>query len=152
MTRGAGTTLRLSAIFGFEWNPCRTEVSRPASSLCVDAFDDSMCRYHGRISDGDERIFAGVGSVPVLVVPGSSMEAKFHSDSSSNDWGYKFTGANMRISLSQSMMRLSYVFSQVSGRVKLAGNLILRSAIPRAVIGSCCAMAPSGTAPQVLSP
>jgi hypothetical protein len=50
------------------------------------------CRCHGRLSDGDNRSFPGLGSVPVLVVPGSSMEAKFRSDSSSNDWGYKFSG------------------------------------------------------------
>jgi hypothetical protein len=51
-----------------------------------------LVRYHGRVTDGSNRIFPGVGSVPVLVVPGESMEARFLSDSSSNDWGYKFTG------------------------------------------------------------
>jgi hypothetical protein len=44
-------------------------------------------RYHGH-SPG---VWAGVGSTEVLRVQGSSMEARFHSDSSNNDWGYKFT-------------------------------------------------------------
>jgi hypothetical protein len=44
-------------------------------------------RYHGR----DPGTWAGVAPTDVLKVPGSSMEARFHSDSSNNDWGYKFT-------------------------------------------------------------
>ncbi len=67
-------------------------------SACNQAFPGFLIitsvfvRYHGRITDGSNRIFPGVGSVPVLVVPGESMEARFQSDSSQNDWGYKFTG------------------------------------------------------------
>lgn len=45
-------------------------------------------KYHGRSSG----VWAGVGSVPPLVVKGSSVEARFHSDGSNNDWGYYFTG------------------------------------------------------------
>jgi hypothetical protein len=44
-------------------------------------------RYHGR----DPGTWAGVAPTDVLKVTGSSMEARFHSDSSNNDWGYKFT-------------------------------------------------------------
>ncbi len=46
-------------------------------------------KYHGR-SGG---VWAGVGKYPALVVKGSSVEARFHSDGSNNDWGYLFTGS-----------------------------------------------------------
>ncbi len=45
-------------------------------------------KYHGR-SGG---VWAGVGTTSPLVVKGSSVEARFHSDGSNNDWGYHFTG------------------------------------------------------------
>jgi hypothetical protein len=45
-------------------------------------------KYTGR---GGSAHWAGVGSIPALVVEGSEVEARFHSDSSENDWGYKFT-------------------------------------------------------------
>ena len=45
-------------------------------------------KYHGR-SGG---VWAGVGLTPPLIVKGSSVEARFHSDGSNNDWGYHFTG------------------------------------------------------------
>jgi hypothetical protein len=45
-------------------------------------------KYHGR-NPGD---WPGVGTTPPLVVKGSHVEARFHSDGSNNDWGYYFTG------------------------------------------------------------
>jgi hypothetical protein len=45
-------------------------------------------KYTGR---GDSARWAGVGGHPPLVVEGGDLEARFHSDGSDNDWGYKFT-------------------------------------------------------------
>jgi hypothetical protein len=45
-------------------------------------------KYTGR---GDSARWAGVGGQPPLVVEGGDLEARFHSDGSDNDWGYKFT-------------------------------------------------------------
>jgi hypothetical protein len=45
-------------------------------------------KYTGR---SDSAHWAGVGSTPALVIEGSEVEARFHSDGSDNDWGYKFT-------------------------------------------------------------
>jgi hypothetical protein len=45
-------------------------------------------KYTGR---GDSNRWAGVGRTPKLEVQGSELEARFHSDGSENDWGYKFT-------------------------------------------------------------
>jgi hypothetical protein len=42
-------------------------------------------KYHGRPG-----VFAGVGDVPVLHFQGSFLEARFRSDRSNNDWGYRF--------------------------------------------------------------
>jgi hypothetical protein len=45
-------------------------------------------KYTGRHSSAH---WAGAGSIPKLSVEGSEVEARFHSDGSQNDWGYKFT-------------------------------------------------------------
>jgi hypothetical protein len=41
-------------------------------------------KYTGR---GDDAHWAGVGSTAALVIEGSEVEARFHSDGSENDWG-----------------------------------------------------------------
>jgi hypothetical protein len=46
------------------------------------------------------------------VVAGDCMTAKFSSDHSSNDWGYKFTGLQR---IGSHFDRISKVFSQVYG-------------------------------------
>ncbi len=45
-------------------------------------------KYTGRNSSAH---WAGIGPIPKLAVEGSEVEARFHSDGSQNDWGYKFT-------------------------------------------------------------
>jgi hypothetical protein len=35
------------------------------------------------------QVWAGVDSVPRLVVPADMFEVTFHSDGSNNDWGFK---------------------------------------------------------------
>jgi hypothetical protein len=45
-------------------------------------------KYHGR----NPSDWPGVGTTPPLIVKGSFVEARFHSDGSNNDWGYYFTG------------------------------------------------------------
>jgi hypothetical protein len=41
-------------------------------------------KYTGR---GDSAHWAGVGGTAALVIEGSEVEARFHSDGSENDWG-----------------------------------------------------------------
>jgi hypothetical protein len=45
-------------------------------------------KYTGR---GDSAHWPGTGRTPALVIEGSEVEARFRSDGSENDWGYKFT-------------------------------------------------------------
>ncbi|KDO19324.1 hypothetical protein SPRG_15526 [Saprolegnia parasitica CBS 223.65] len=39
--------------------------------------------------------FPGVGALPPLVIPASSFDVLFHSDSNNNDWGFRFTATAM---------------------------------------------------------
>ncbi len=66
---------------------CRTESNCDYVSFWQDGTRQGLQKYHGR----DPGVWAGVGATEVLRVKGSSMEARFHSDGSNNDWGYKFT-------------------------------------------------------------
>ncbi len=66
---------------------CRTENNCDYVSFWQDGVRQGLQKYHGR----DPGVWAGVAATEVLRVKGSSMEARFHSDGSNNDWGYKFT-------------------------------------------------------------
>ncbi len=66
---------------------CRTESNCDYVSFWQDGTRQGLQKYHGR----DPGVWAGVGATEVLRVKGSCMEARFHSDGSNNDWGYKFT-------------------------------------------------------------
>jgi hypothetical protein len=66
---------------------CRTEKDCDYVTFFQGELKQGLQKYTGR----DPGVWAGVGPTEVLKVKGSSMEARFHSDSSNNDWGYKFT-------------------------------------------------------------
>ena len=66
---------------------CRTEKDCDYVTFFKGEMRQGLQKYTGR----DPGVWAGVGPTEVLKVKGSSMEARFHSDSSNNDWGYKFT-------------------------------------------------------------
>jgi hypothetical protein len=66
---------------------CRTESNCDYVTFWKDGVRQGAQKYHGH-SPG---VWAGVGAQEILTVTGSSMEARFHSDGSNNDWGYKFT-------------------------------------------------------------
>ncbi len=61
-------------------------------------------KCHGR-SSSSSNVWPGVGAVPPLIVKGSFVEARFHSDGSNNDWGYYFTGSS---SVFQALLSQSY--------------------------------------------
>lgn len=66
---------------------CRTETNHDFVTFWKDGVRQGLQKYHGH-SPG---VWAGVGPTQALRVQGSSMEARFYSDSNNNDWGYKFT-------------------------------------------------------------
>ena len=78
--------LRLEIVFDPQ---CRTEGGYDCVRFVLpDGRTVGDDKYTGR---DDSAHWAGVGSTAALVIEGSEVEARFHSDGSENDWGYKFT-------------------------------------------------------------
>ncbi|EQC27181.1 hypothetical protein SDRG_14984 [Saprolegnia diclina VS20] len=76
-----------------------TIVFDPKSSTELDcdyvqfrARDGSRVYGHDKYSGAH---FPGVGMLPPLVIPASSFDVLFHSDSNNNDWGFRFTATAM---------------------------------------------------------